>query len=161
MSKIIFFAVFFIFSYQALASESSVEVNLQSLAYGQYFGVVLEGGPFFIVRRSKKEVALLNNKYGAGNFRSTQEQFFIVRNFASSESCVLQYTKINNNKFIGTPVFYTGGFIDHCTGSQFDLSGRVILSTPGNKTVLIPVAKHEYTSSNSVVVFGNLYAGEQ
>ena len=112
--------VLYFFSFSLYGAE---QIDLSKLGHGM-MGVDIPGGPYYIVRRSAEEQAILINKYGKDNLRSKHANFMLIEARSPDSECALLHVTKGNQEWLHHPIYDTGGFVDLCTCAWFDLTGR-------------------------------------
>lgn len=133
-----------------VAAKETIEVNLAKLDEGSFIGVDIEGGPYYIVKRSPEELELLTSTYGENNLRSEKNKFVVVEATSPDSGCAVVYIPKGSKKLCGHPVSEVGGFVDMCSCAWFDLTGRrKSYECPGKD---MEIAPHKFLDDTVVVV---------
>ena len=115
---------------------SPVQLDTKHLYAGLLVIVKVNGLPVFIMNRRAEEIAALRAAH-AGNhakingcvkcdpiLRSVSPDYLVVWCYNPAAGCQLIYAASTATDWVGHPVNGHGGFVDKCSGTEYDLSGR-------------------------------------
>jgi hypothetical protein len=153
MSKFrhLFVAVLILSSLNCFAQNSGndEEIDLSKLENGM-MGVNILGGPYYIIRRTPEETNLLIKKYGVGNLRSGNKDFILIKAKSPDSDCNVAYVAKGDQEWVNHPIYREGGFVDVCSCSWFDLSGRRrSQKCPGSD---LEIAPHKFLHGDVVLI---------
>ncbi|BFM22088.1 hypothetical protein [Gilvimarinus japonicus] len=116
-------ALCILFAISANLSAETIEIDLSKLEHG-VLGLDIEGGPYYIIRRSAEEKSILIREYGEQHLRSGHSDFMLIQAVSPDSTCALLHVKKGTKKYSNHPVSLSGGFLDLCSCAWFDLTGR-------------------------------------
>ncbi len=152
-------------SAKAKTAGAPVKVDVSKLEYGQQTVVQWRGKPVWIVRRDAKALADLATlddtladpksevpqqpNYVPGTpARAIREDIVVLVGICTHLGCSPTYRPEIAPEDLGPQ--WVGGFYCPCHGSRFDLSGRVVKSSPAPTNLVVP--PHFYESDNVIIV---------
>jgi hypothetical protein len=131
------------------SSVAEEQIDLSKLGHGM-MGIDIQGGPYYIIRRSDEEQKILVNRYGETNLRSGNKNFMLIKAVSPDSECALLHVIKGNKEYANHPVSKTGGFLDLCSCAWFDLTGRrQSKECPGSD---IEIAPHNFLHDEVVVI---------
>ncbi len=152
-------------SVKAKASGAPVEVNVGKLEPGQLVTVDWRGKPIWIVKRTERQLELLQEhasaladpdsevtsqqpSYTQNPTRSIRPEVAVLVGVCTHLGCSPSYRPdVDSDEFGKT---WHGGFFCPCHGSRFDLAGRVYKGVPAPTNLAVP--PYRYASDNEIVV---------
>jgi ubiquinol-cytochrome c reductase iron-sulfur subunit len=151
-------------SEKAKAAGAPVEAEIGKLEPGQMLRVKWRGKPVWIVRRTEKNLAdmeQLNDllldpasdmpqqpEYCKNPARSIKPEFLVAVGICTHLGCSPTYRPELAPADLGAN--WKGGFFCPCHGSRFDLAGRVFSGVPAPKNLEIP--PHQYLGDSVILV---------
>jgi ubiquinol-cytochrome c reductase iron-sulfur subunit len=142
----------------ARAAGAPVEVDISTIAPGQLVTVEFRGKPIWVLHRTERMLAELNNHtallvdpdlsqpmeppYVEKPTRALKPQFMVVTAICTHLGCVPSFRPEPNDPALGAD--WPGGFYCPCHGSKFDLAGRVFKNVPAPVNMEVP--RHQYLS---------------
>ena len=142
-------------TYNAQAEDtSSVRIDPSKLDRGMLVIIQINDLPVFIMNRRLDEIDTLRKSHSKKKgqvvdcsdcdpvLRSISPDYLVIWGRHPVSKCELTYVSSTANDSVGHKVNGIGGFIDKCSGSEYDLTGR-ILSGPSVLTELL-VPLHTY-----------------
>ena len=148
----------------ANASESaSISIDLnKKLTRGVLLKVSVHNSPVFIVYRRPNEIDVLRKQYAkvkapvpgcekcAPSLRSISPDYLVVWGNSPSSKCALTYASSTAKDWAGHAVSGRGGFVDQCSGAEYDLSGRKLM---GPKTAPKELEIPHHILREGIIVF--------
>lgn len=130
----------------------SLRVSIGELADGQAMRLIWEGRPVLVYRRAGLDLANLRSaddqladpqstistqpESFSKVFRSHTPEFFVAIALGTDLGCSVEYLPVGGEHFQDRP--WTGGFIDSCSNSRYDLAGRVFKDQAANRNLVVP-----------------------
>lgn len=154
-------------SARARARGAPVEVNITELEAGAQLVTEWRGKPIFIVRRTPKMLATLddvvpllrdpNSKqpqqppYCQNKYRAISPPILVMIGICTHLGCVPDYRPFAERGFLAYP-----GYHCPCHGSKYDISGRVYKGVPAPLNMVIPPYHYEKGNNGkkNLVVIG-------
>jgi len=136
-TRILIFFVFLVLSANVRATNPSpIRIEANKLLPGVLVKMQIDNIPVFVLARRSDEIAALRKSH-AGNkeqvadcsacepvLRSISPSYFVIWGRNTSSECELVYVSSTATDWVGYAVHGRGGFIDKCSASEYDLSGR-------------------------------------
>jgi len=151
-------------SARAKAAGAPVEASVDKMAAGQMLTVEWRGKPVWIVNRTEKALALLQEgtdrladpesavemqpSYVDPATRAIKDETFVVVGICTHLGCSPSYRPEIAPPDLGSD--WDGGFFCPCHGSKFDMAGRVYKGVPAPYNLEVP--PYRYSSDTSIVV---------
>lgn len=119
-----------------------------------------------VVHRTASDVLNLQNKYTSQKnpndscqecnpiFRSIKKEYFVTWGYHPDSGCGLIYVSSEADEWVGHTIRGVGGFVDKCSGSEYDLSGRKIFG-PDSSASVLPIPQYDFQNENLVIHAGN------
>lgn len=137
-----------------------VRIDATKMPRGILLKIKVNSLPVFIINRRLTEIAALRKSYANHNkrvpgcpecdpsLRSISKDYFVVWGYNPSSKCELIYVSSTARDWIGHAVHGRGGFVDKCSNSEFDLTGRKLV---GPKTSPSMLGLPQYSFHNGVI----------
>jgi Rieske Fe-S protein len=128
-------------------------VNTKDLERGILIRFNVNELPVYVLKRRPEEVAKLEENHKDNNneveschkcnriLRSISKDIITIWGFNPSTGCMLVYASSKSDQYQDYGLINEGGFIDPCSNSVFDLSGRKI-SGPSCSPLVLEIPKH-------------------
>lgn len=146
----------------AQADGGSVRVDTKYVPEGMLAAVDVNGLPVFVLHRRQIEIDNLRSMYDESDaaavdcarcdpvLRSVSADYLVVWGYSPDSGCELTYVSSTaTNEWEGYSIQGLGGFVDKCSGAEYDLSGRKLSGrNEGPNRLTIP----RHTITNGVIV---------
>ncbi|ASJ72215.1 hypothetical protein [Granulosicoccus antarcticus] len=142
----------------------SLRVSTADLLPGQHRLLSWEGRPVMLYRRQDSDYANLRTpderlsdpqsaksiqpQTMATPFRSATPDVFVAIALGTDQGCSISFLPPDDSLFQRLP--WTGGFVDSCRKSRYDVAGRVYETQYADKNLVVP----PYTFNDEVLILG-------
>jgi len=142
-------------SERAKAIGAPVEANIDQIEPGQRVTYKWRGKPVWIIRRTKKQLADLEQSrdiladpdstkseqpsFAENAWRSLNREYLVLVGICTHLGCSPSFRPLVGDEVMGAE--WVGGFYCPCHGSKFDLAGRVYSGVPAPTNMDVPPYK--------------------
>jgi hypothetical protein len=128
-----------LFANAQAAEPLPVRLETSQLSPGLLIKFQVNNLPVFVLNRRPNEIASLRQSYGGSKervascatcdpvLRSISPNYLVVWGYNPSSGCELIYASSTATDWVGHPVHGRGGFVDKCSATEYDLTGRKLL----------------------------------
>ncbi len=159
---VFFFVLVFQATHSSAESKQPISFDPSKIEVGTMIKFPVNNLPIMVVHRKNSDVVKLINRYSSRSvqmesclgcnpiLRSINRSYFVAWGYQPKSGCELIYVSSEADDWDGHAIKGVGGFVDKCSGSEYDLSGRKIFGTDTSPSEL-PIPKHHFENGNLII----------
>lgn len=158
------FALLWLFTATKINSESEATIKFDpsTIERGIMINFPVNDLPLMVVHRRTSEIESLEINYSDKRIaieecpmcipalRSIKHDYFVTWGYHPTSGCELIYVSSEADDWDCHKIQGIGGFVDKCSGSEYDLSGRKIFGPTSSPSELL-LPKHKFEDGNLVI----------